>query len=79
VTLVLLGAPCIFLRSTHRTQTYFTFEDTLTQIGPGYPILRTSPSANPSGGSSSTGYIAGTAIPQDPKPGGSRQLFAQVR
>jgi predicted acyltransferase len=34
--LVLLG---IFLRSTHATQTYFTFEDTLSQIGLGYPIL----------------------------------------
>ncbi|MEZ4900700.1 MAG: DUF5009 domain-containing protein [Spirosomataceae bacterium] len=34
--LVLLG---IFLRSMHREQTYFTFEDTLTQIGLGYPIL----------------------------------------
>lgn len=34
--LVLLG---IFLRSMHATQTNFTFEDTLTQIGLGYPIL----------------------------------------
>ncbi len=34
--LILLG---IFLRSTHATQTYFTFEDTLTQIGLGYPFL----------------------------------------
>ncbi|MEO6829407.1 MAG: DUF5009 domain-containing protein [Acidobacteriaceae bacterium] len=31
--LVTLG---IFLRSTHSTSTYFTFEDTLTQIGLGY-------------------------------------------
>lgn len=29
----------IFLRSTHSTQTYFTFEDTLTQIGLGYTFL----------------------------------------
>jgi heparan-alpha-glucosaminide N-acetyltransferase len=29
----------VFLRSTHSTQTYFTFEDTLSQIGLGYPIL----------------------------------------
>ena len=29
----------IFLRSTSRTMTNFTFEDTLTQIGLGYPIL----------------------------------------
>ena len=29
----------IFLRSTHSTQTNFTFEDTLTQIGLGYPFL----------------------------------------
>jgi predicted acyltransferase len=29
----------IFLRSTHATQTNFTFEDTLTQIGLGYPFL----------------------------------------
>ena len=36
VVLVALG---IFLRSMHSTQTYFTFEDTLTQIGLGYPIL----------------------------------------
>ena len=34
--LVLLG---IFLRSMHSTQTNFTFEDTLTQIGLGYPFL----------------------------------------
>jgi predicted acyltransferase len=34
--LVLLG---VFLRSMHSTQTYFTFEDTLSQIGFGYPIL----------------------------------------
>ncbi|MCK8493269.1 hypothetical protein M0L20_15485 [Spirosoma sp. RP8] len=34
--LILLG---IFLRSTHSEQTYFTFEDTLTQIGLGYPFL----------------------------------------
>jgi heparan-alpha-glucosaminide N-acetyltransferase len=36
---VLLAALGIFLRSMHRSQTYFTFEDTLTQIGLGYPIL----------------------------------------
>ena len=34
--LILLG---IFLRSMHSEQTYFTFEDTLTQIGLGYPFL----------------------------------------
>ena len=34
--LVLLG---IFLRSMHASQTNFTFEDTLTQIGLGYPVL----------------------------------------
>lgn len=34
--LIILG---IFLRSMHSTQTYFTFEDTLTQIGLGYPFL----------------------------------------
>lgn len=34
--LILLG---IFLRSQFRPQTYFTFEDTLSQIGLGYPIL----------------------------------------
>jgi heparan-alpha-glucosaminide N-acetyltransferase len=34
--LVALG---IFLRSIHSSQTYFTFEDTLTQIGLGYPFL----------------------------------------
>lgn len=33
IVLVLLG---IFLRSTHQPITYFTFEDTLTQIGLGY-------------------------------------------
>ena len=32
---LLLIALGIFLRSTHSTQTYFTFEDTLTQIGLG--------------------------------------------
>ncbi len=35
----LLIALGIFLRSLHSTQTYFTFEDTLTQIGLGYPFL----------------------------------------
>ncbi|HEY1341067.1 MAG TPA: DUF5009 domain-containing protein [Bryobacteraceae bacterium] len=35
----LLAALGIFLRSLHSPQTYFTFEDTLTQIGLGYPIL----------------------------------------
>jgi predicted acyltransferase len=34
--LIFLG---IFLRSMHREQTYFTFEDTLTQIGLGYTFL----------------------------------------
>lgn len=34
--LILLG---IFLRSMHAEQTNFTFEDTLTQIGLGYPFL----------------------------------------
>ncbi len=36
---LLLVALGIFLRSTQTTQTYFTFEDTLTQIGLGYPFL----------------------------------------
>jgi predicted acyltransferase len=36
---LLLVALGIFLRSTHSPQTYFTFEDTLTQIGLGYPLL----------------------------------------
>ncbi len=36
---LLLVALGIFLRSTHSPQTNFTFEDTLTQIGLGYPIL----------------------------------------
>jgi heparan-alpha-glucosaminide N-acetyltransferase len=35
----LLIALGIFLRSMHSSQTYFTFEDTLTQIGLGYPFL----------------------------------------
>jgi heparan-alpha-glucosaminide N-acetyltransferase len=35
----LLIALGIFLRSIHTSQTYFTFEDTLTQIGLGYPFL----------------------------------------
>ncbi len=34
--LVFLG---VFLRSTDRGQSYFTFEDTLSQIGLGYPFL----------------------------------------
>jgi predicted acyltransferase len=34
--LIALG---IFLRSTHSAQTYFTFEDTLTQIGMGYTLV----------------------------------------
>ena len=36
---LLLIALGIFLRSTRATQTNFTFEDTLTQIGLGYPFL----------------------------------------
>jgi heparan-alpha-glucosaminide N-acetyltransferase len=36
LVLVALG---VFLRSMHSTQTNFTFEDTLSQIGFGYPIL----------------------------------------
>jgi predicted acyltransferase len=36
--LILIGLG-IFLRSTHASQTNFTFEDTLTQIGLGYGIL----------------------------------------
>ena len=35
----LLAALGIFLRSMDHTQTYFTMEDTLTQIGFGYPFL----------------------------------------
>jgi predicted acyltransferase len=35
----LLAALGIFLRSMDRSQTYFTMEDTLTQIGFGYPFL----------------------------------------
>lgn len=34
--LIFLG---VFLRSMHKEQTYFTFEDTLSQIGMGYPFL----------------------------------------
>ena len=34
--LIALG---VFLRSMYRPQTYFTFEDTLTQIGLGYVFL----------------------------------------
>lgn len=36
---LLLSALGIFLRSMDRPQTYFTFEDTLTQIGLGYTFL----------------------------------------
>jgi predicted acyltransferase len=36
---LLLVALGVFLRSMSHTQTYFTFEDTLSQIGFGYPIL----------------------------------------
>jgi predicted acyltransferase len=36
LVLVLLG---VFLRSTHAAQTYWTFEDTLSQIGLGYGLL----------------------------------------
>lgn len=36
---LLLVALGVFLRSTHRPQTYFTFEDTLSQIGLGYVFL----------------------------------------
>src|SRR5512132_1635536 len=36
---ILLVALGVFLRSTHSSQTNFTFEDTLSQIGMGYPFL----------------------------------------
>ena len=36
---LLLVALGVFLRSMHASQTYFTFEDTLSQIGLGYPLL----------------------------------------
>jgi predicted acyltransferase len=36
---LLLVALGVFLRSMHHTQTYYTFEDTLSQIGFGYPFL----------------------------------------
>src|SRR5207253_5998575 len=36
LALILLG---VFLRSIGKPQTYWTFEDTLTQIGLGYPFL----------------------------------------
>jgi predicted acyltransferase len=36
LVLILLG---VFLRSTSHPQTYWTFEDTLSQIGLGYPVL----------------------------------------
>lgn len=36
LVLIALG---VFLRSTHSSQTNFTFEDTLSQIGMGYPFL----------------------------------------
>jgi heparan-alpha-glucosaminide N-acetyltransferase len=36
---LLLVALGVFLRSMNHSQTYFTFEDTLSQIGLGYPIL----------------------------------------
>ena len=36
---LLLVALGVFLRSMHSSQTYFTFEDTLSQIGLGYPFL----------------------------------------
>ncbi|TAE32333.1 MAG: hypothetical protein EAZ91_05595 [Cytophagales bacterium] len=42
--LILLG---VFLRSIDRPQTYFTFEDTLSQIGLGYPFLFALGSARP--------------------------------
>ena len=36
---LLLIALGVFLRSMHSTQTNYTFEDTLSQIGMGYPFL----------------------------------------
>jgi heparan-alpha-glucosaminide N-acetyltransferase len=39
LALVSAGALGIFLRSMYSPRTYFTFEDTLTQIGLGYPFL----------------------------------------
>jgi heparan-alpha-glucosaminide N-acetyltransferase len=36
---ILLIALGVFLRSIDKSQTYFTFEDTLSQIGLGYPLL----------------------------------------
>ncbi|QKZ15691.1 hypothetical protein HU175_07045 [Spirosoma sp. KUDC1026] len=54
LVLILLG---IFLRSIHSDQTNFTFEDTLTQIGLGYPFLFLLGNA-----SSRTTWVAFTAI-----------------
>jgi heparan-alpha-glucosaminide N-acetyltransferase len=52
--LVALG---IFLRSTHSPITNFTFEDTLTQIGLGYPILFLLGFASPRWQWSALGFI----------------------
>ena len=56
---LLLVALGIFLRSTHSTQTNFTFEDTLTQIGLGYPFLFALGFARPRWQWTALGFILG--------------------
>jgi heparan-alpha-glucosaminide N-acetyltransferase len=68
--LILLG---VFLRSTHRPQTNWTFEDTLSQIGLGYPFLfllglRPGPDQWIAFGAVLVGYWAGFALYPLPGP-----------
>jgi predicted acyltransferase len=71
---LLLIALGIFLRSQGRTQTYFTFEDVLTQIGLGYPFLFLLAWARPrwqaiAAGAILVGYWGAFALYPLPPPG----------
>jgi heparan-alpha-glucosaminide N-acetyltransferase len=71
---LLLVALGIFLRSQGRPQTYFTFEDVLTQIGLGYPILFLLAWARPrwqaaAAAAIAIGYWAAFALYPLPPPG----------
>lgn len=77
LVLVLLG---IFLRSQHATQTNFTFEDTLTQIGLGYPFVFLLAYAPPRGQWAAlalilVGYWLAFALYPLPGPGFDRAAF----
>ena len=78
LVLIALG---IFLRSQSRAQTYFTFEDVLTQIGLGYVFLFLLAWTKPrvqllAAGLILVGYWAAFALYPLPRPGSIRRPLA---